>query len=254
MHSRIQLLLNLLVVVALALSTSAATAPCFAAAQDVEVLVRLESGEIEFHNSGVTSADVVGYSLESTSSGLLFDDWQPIAGRLDDAGDGSFDPVGSWLVLSETGSLTDLSEGVLSGNGGTLAAGELLSIGNAWNLSAASELTATILSGNDTFAATVTFTPLGDYDWDGDVDTDDYALWRTDFGSSTNLQADGNDNGIIDAADYTIWRDGLAQFLAMPIGTGSSFTAAASSAIPEPATIMLLFTCSTGIFRRRSDR
>jgi len=48
---------------------------------------------------------------------------------------------------------------------------------------------------------------LGDYDFDGDVDGADYLKWQRSFGSTTDLDADGNGNNIVDAADYTIWRD-----------------------------------------------
>lgn len=230
---------KLSIVLAIAATILAATAPCFASAQDLGVLVRLTSGDIEIYNSGVTSTDIVGYSLESASSGLLYDNWQPIAGRLDAAGDASFDPVGSWLLLSETDSMTDLSEGVLSGDGGTLAADQLLSIGNAWNLASSQQLTASILSGNDTLNAPVTFVPLGDYNWDGNVDSDDYTLWRTNFGSTENLRADGNGNGTIDIGDYTIWRDALESFAATPAGSGAASSNFAT-ATPEPSTAVLI--------------
>ncbi len=49
----------------------------------------------------------------------------------------------------------------------------------------------------------------GDYDMDGDVDAEDYTVWTMDFGSTTNLAADGSGNGIVDAEDFTIWRDNL---------------------------------------------
>ena len=46
----------------------------------------------------------------------------------------------------------------------------------------------------------------GDYDGDGDVDTDDYAVWAAAFGGS-NPAADGNGDGVVGADDYTVWRD-----------------------------------------------
>jgi glucose/arabinose dehydrogenase len=49
----------------------------------------------------------------------------------------------------------------------------------------------------------------GDYDIDGDVDQDDYNVWRSSFGSTLLLAADGNGDGVVDAADYTVWRDNL---------------------------------------------
>jgi hypothetical protein len=46
----------------------------------------------------------------------------------------------------------------------------------------------------------------GDYDLSGTVDDSDYALWRSTFGSSTDLRADGNGDGAVDTADYAVWR------------------------------------------------
>ncbi|MEN1681125.1 MAG: PQQ-dependent sugar dehydrogenase [Planctomycetota bacterium] len=54
----------------------------------------------------------------------------------------------------------------------------------------------------------------GDYDIDGDVDVDDYVVWKNAFGSRTMLAADGNRDGIVDMADFTIWRDGLSEYQA----------------------------------------
>jgi hypothetical protein len=49
----------------------------------------------------------------------------------------------------------------------------------------------------------------GDYNRDESVDHQDDDLWRSSFGSSSNLMADGNRNGVVDLADYTVWRDAL---------------------------------------------
>jgi hypothetical protein len=47
---------------------------------------------------------------------------------------------------------------------------------------------------------------VGDYNFNGIVDTADYAVWRNTSGSGIDLRADGNGNGAVDQADYEIWR------------------------------------------------
>ena len=59
-----------------------------------------------------------------------------------------------------------------------------------------------------------------DYDIDGDVDNNDYEVWRANLGSNLLLAADGNKNAVVDAGDYVLWRK------AMPAGSaaGASVT------------------------------
>jgi glucose/arabinose dehydrogenase len=72
----------------------------------------------------------------------------------------------------------------------------------------------------------------GDYDIDGDVDEDDFLVWRSTFGSNYLLAADGNGNGVIDAADYTVWRDALESFPGQ--GAGAATVAAISGEVSSP--------------------
>lgn len=61
-------------------------------------------------------------------------------------------------------------------------------------------------------AVTIAVGRLGDYDHSGLVDQLDYNVWRADYGSTEQLNADGNGNGVVDSGDYIVWRrnQGLA--------------------------------------------
>jgi Subtilase family len=93
------------------------------------------------------------------------------------------------------------------------------------------------------FGSGAGLTPQGDYNHNGSVGPEDYMVWKTNFGSSSQLDADGNGNGIVDAADYTIWRDRLGQTVS---GTGSA------AAVPEPSGLALLAVAGMVLGWRRS--
>lgn len=82
---------------------------------------------------------------------------------------------------------------------------------------------ASIANNGSPGSATV---PLhGDYDRSGVIDTQDWSLWTSQYGTTfavAGLGADGNRDGIINAADYTIWRDALNQFETASIAASTS--------------------------------
>lgn len=71
----------------------------------------------------------------------------------------------------------------------------------------------------------------GDYDRNGTVDTDDYDLWKRQFGFEGAALADGNGDGRVDLADYVFWRDHLGDDVA---GGASSI-----SMVPVPGALTL---------------
>ena len=84
--------------------------------------------------------------------------------------------------------------------------------------------------------------PAGDYDRDGEVDAADYAVWRTNFGSTTSLAADGNKNNIVDAADYVVWRNNLGIDVTPGLGLATT--------LPEPSTGFLFAAILSAPFLR----
>lgn len=82
----------------------------------------------------------------------------------------------------------------------------------------------------------------GDADYDGDVDNEDYAAWKSGFGGG-EMSADFNANWEVDGADYTVWRNHYGP----TNGSGSL----ANGTVPEPATFMLLMAAAVGWRLRR---
>lgn len=90
----------------------------------------------------------------------------------------------------------------------------------------------------------------GDFNFDGEVNYDDYIGWRLTFGESgawAQHYADGNGDNFVDAADYVVWRNQLDAGLE---GQSSSIAA------PEPSTIVLtwLIAVAWGVQRRAQRR
>ena len=89
---------------------------------------------------------------------------------------------------------------------------------------------------------------MGDYDFDGDVDGDDFLTWQSGFGTQTGAtleDGDADGDGDVDGDDFLAWQSNF--------GNGAG---AAAAAIPEPTSLMLagLFalTVVTAYGRRRS--
>lgn len=105
-------------------------------------------------------------------------------------------------------------------------------------------LTDTAFLTNDIFSDPFVALP-GDYDGDGLVNDDDYAVWLADYGSTESLLADGNNDGVVDAADYTVWRDNYG-------ASWRDFIYSVSTAVPEPTAGALAITCLMLALRRRA--
>ena len=74
----------------------------------------------------------------------------------------------------------------------------------------------------------------GDYNIERRVDAADYALWRNTRGSTIDLRADGNGDGMVNDADRLVWRANFGR-TAGSMGQGAGSEEFESSAIaPKP--------------------
>jgi hypothetical protein len=84
----------------------------------------------------------------------------------------------------------------------------------------------------------------GDFDANGIVNASDYQVWKANYGSTTNLAADGNHDQIVDTADYILWRDNLGRVLSDILDVGLP----APALVPEPAAQVLLVVGMISLF------
>jgi probable HAF family extracellular repeat protein len=106
----------------------------------------------------------------------------------------------------------------------------------------------------------VTFESVaGDFDADADADERDYAIWRSNFGSTEFLDADADGSGVIDAADYVVWRHQAGPHVAESAVADSDRAARRDglpyAAVPEPSTLVAALSALLPFgFRRRRYR
>jgi hypothetical protein len=92
-------------------------------------------------------------------------------------------------------------------------------------------------ASQDSFVTMLTPAKPGDYNGDGHVDANDFAVWRSMFGSTTDASADGNLDGVVDSRDYVIWRKNVL--------TGAvGFAATDLVSVPEPTGVALFLFVS----------
>lgn len=58
----------------------------------------------------------------------------------------------------------------------------------------------------------------GDYTIDGAVNREDLTAWKSTFGYTTNLVADGSGNGIVDGSDFLTWQRSLKTNFGLDFG------------------------------------
>jgi hypothetical protein len=173
-----------------------------------------------------------GYSVTSASGSLATAGWNSLQ---DQAAGG-----GNWFEIPSTNSKI----GELKRSGSTsLSQGTSFNLGNIFNPAGTRDLELQfIVSGEDAartgdidYRVVAAGVP-GDYNENGTVDAADYVVWRNVTGTAATLpNRNPGQAGNIGPADYDFWRANFG----MGAGLGSG-SLSASSAVPEPASAILL--------------
>jgi hypothetical protein len=234
-----------------------ACAFCAVGAEALTVTAQLYpfTGEIQLRNTTAAPFPFTFYSIESDSGALNSSSliWKSISDNYDVSGNGFIDPLNNWNKLSSVGSTTELSEAVVPVPGGILPAMRAISLGNVWDPLEvpAPDLEFTVIDSNNQPAnVIVQLAVAGDYSGNGIVDAGDYVAWRNTFGSSSQLQADGNLNGVIDAGDYSIWRNNFGRSVlgfGSALGSSNGRSQMLGSVVPEPNVAALLLFSATPV-------
>ena len=136
----------------------------------------------------------------------------------------------SWIIATYTGALTGTFE--------TISSGYSVNYGSGAN----SQITLNAIGSPGV---------AGDYNGNGVVDSADYVVWKQNQGllsGGTPSTGDGDGDGDVDSNDYQFWRARFGN-------TSGAGAVLSSSAVPEPASILLIglvVTALLGGVRRRS--
>lgn len=141
------------------------------------------------------------------------------------------------VVMTITPTYTPGSSTIVLITSGTLSANNYRLTVYGSNGHALHDLAGIVIDGDNNTSAggdyvrNFTIIPLqGDYNVDNTVNSQDYQVWRTNFGATSGppLAADGSANGVVDAADYVLWRK-------RSVGPGAgSAVALATAAVSVP--------------------
>ena len=228
----------------------------------IEFVVDRVDGGVFIKNSGVTPSVIDGYTIFSPSNALIVAGWTPITGNYDASGDHSVDSTSNWFVIG-TPSATTVTEASLTQSSGSLAPGQVVSLGLFFDLAKLEGLAVTVSAGNQTILVAGDYRNLrADYNGDLVVNVADYNVFVATYGAvGVGLAADGNGDGVVNAADYTVWRDSPALSFAsvalvtLPAITQPGFveeTPGLATTIPEPTAALLATPLLACCLRRRS--
>ena len=228
--------------------------------QALRLEVDRDTGEIAVVNGTALPVDIAGYTISSDSGALIQGNWDPIAGRLDSNGSGLIDNDGAWTRLTQPGQTNNLAEASLDAaddaGGGTIGLGQQLALSSegpgvasgAWLRTPNEDLTFQYISGGEVVSGIVSYTGAsliaGDFDADGDIDSDDWVITRDNQRADlSNLSpAEAYLLGDLDGdlanghADFAAFKE----LFDVANGAGSFTAMIQSLAVPEPGAVCLL--------------
>lgn len=234
-------------------------------AAPIELEISLTTGDVSLHNPNGGAFGIVGYSIVTLPGTLNPSDgvWTSITDTYDaptgpTPGNGLVDSDDEWLELLSTPYLFgDLGEGVFTGDGGSLTAGQTLSLGHVWNTAVSPDPSIEVDVAQPTGLATVDVYYRYDSDFDENlvVNGVDYMIWLTNLGTGTlPSEGDADRDGDVDGDDFFVWQRevGLVGLSVFGAGAGSGTPSVAT--VPEPATVFLLVVGGAWLVARRRRR
>lgn len=201
------------------------------------------NGQVYIKNETSNPISFDSYRIASNSSSLNFAGWNSLADQGIDPYMGGNDPGELW---TEAGGANDavLSESFLL-SATTLAPDEELTLGSAFKVGGMQDLT---FQYRDTVSGALpsvvpTYVTVagvaGDYNSDGTVNAADYTIWRDHLNQNFQLDNEGGITpGVVNQADYDFWKSRF--------GATSGSGSVGSAAVPEPATLALVFAVLWG--------
>jgi hypothetical protein len=207
------------------------------------LMVNTTNGATRIVNKAGTPVTFDYYQITSAMNSLNPAGWQSLDVQNYDAVDGAdVGNIAGDSLLEGWDAAGGSDEGMLGEvkflASSTLADQAFRSIGNAFQVGDQQDLVFSFERGGRLQTGPVEYVTsfpgvlVGDYDHSGVVDIGDYNTWRSTFGSTTVLDADGNGDSVVNAADYIVWKNVIAG------GSGSALGSAAG--VPEPGTAAIL--------------
>jgi hypothetical protein len=201
------------------------------------------TGSITLINPETAPINFDGYSILSPDNELNATGWSSLADQSEPG----------WQESNPTpDSLTEIN----ISSGTSLAGSGTFDLGAAYggNVNSSNNLTFSFsLTGGGVFNGIVEYTDgnvsLGDFNGDGFINTADYVILRNNWlsdGNGLNQNGEVTGDGIVSLDDYAKFKNELFP------GGASAF--AAAMAVPEPASLVLLFTAMLAMIGCRSRR